>query len=569
MCTNCLPHRNTQYPQEPWPPRAKVVRVIARPVGDTPRRTKRDTRSSSLADAVHTLISRRQLLQVVGGGALGLALTMGFLGRTLRRAAVPDHLVLIVLDGARPEYLNVPGIPTVQSLIRNGALYTNAFAGILESETTSGHVSIATGSDPRVHGVLGFWWGDDNNQEISLFDPEKIRAGVMDDIIRQSGAPTLAGLVHAKRSTSKVVALSGHKYYAADALSSGDADLTMYYYGTPAGSFVPIAMPRQTPPAGILDSPGLITKNDNIPLGLENHLAMKLAVDTFKRMRQQVTLINLPEFDWPLGHVDGGSLAPSSVTILMQRFDRDLAMLQDAYRRAGVLDRTLFVLLADHGMMPLSQKVDNTVLQAAVANAGTKIVSESYSSGAYLWLEDSSRASQAAQNIANLRSPAIQSVYVAGRTKAGYAYHHVSDGSLQRTAAVETANQYLLSTFAGANGPDVVVAFTEGAGSEPGGQAGWKADHGGTSWEAQHIPLVISGPGVRSGVISSYPARLIDVAPTVLQLMSISPNSMQGAVLADVLESPPASATYHQRANEQKLRSVVQALQQESRLEMA
>ena len=495
---------------------------------------------------------------------------MGLLGRRLTGTMVPDHpdhLLLIVLDGARPDYFNVSGIPTLQSLIRNGTQYTNAFAGILESETPSGHVSIATSSEPRDNGILSFWWADAANQEINLFDPDKIRAGDMQNIIRQSGVPTLAGRVHAGSRGSKVVALSGHKYYAADALGGPDADLTMYYYGTPDGQFVPIAMPGQTPPAGLLDSPGLTVKNDHIPLGVENHLAMKLAVDTFSRMRQQVTLINLPEFDWPLGHVNGGSLAPSDVTTLMRSFDRDLAMLQDTYRRAGVLDRTLFVLMADHGMMPLRQTVDSSALEAAIRTAGTQVVTDSFSSGAYFWLEDSSRAAQAAQNIANLHNPAIQAVYVMARSGAGYSYVRVSDASLQHTSAVETANQYLLGTFTGPNGPDVVVVFAEGVGSEPGGQSGWKADHGGTSWEAQHIPLIISGPGVPSGTVSSYPARLVDVAPTALQLMGIAPRGMRGIVLADALEAPSGWARHQQRANEQQVRLVTQGLQQESHLE--
>lgn len=47
----------------------------------------------------------------------------------------------------------------------------------------------------------------------------------------------------------------------------------------------------------------------------------------------------------------------SGVKTLMQGFDGDLAMLQAAYEKAGVLQRTIFVLMADHGMMPLDHRV--------------------------------------------------------------------------------------------------------------------------------------------------------------------------------------------------------------------
>lgn len=510
------------------------------------------------------------MLQAAGGG-LGLALAGGLLGRTLTGLAgqqTADHLVLIVLDGARPEYLQVSGIPNVQAMVRNGTQYTNAFAGILEAETPPAHVCIATGCHPNRNGIVNFWWGDAQKQEVSLFDPAKINNGDMEAIIRQAGVPTIASLVHQQRSGAKVVALSGSKYYAADGLGGPDADAIMYFYGTPNGQFVPTAVPAHPPPAGVLTAPGLTTKNDHIPLGLENHLAMKLAVETFSKMRQQFTLINLPEFDWPLGHVDGSIIDQAKVVTLMQSFDQDLGMLQDTYQAAGVLDRTVFVLMADHGMVPLTQRIDSAVLDRAVSAAGTPIVTSNYNTSACYWLQDSSLAGAAAQNVANLKSPLIQAVYAVDRTAPGQPYHRVSDGSAQHTSSVEPANQYLLSTFAGPTGPDVMVVFAEGAGCEPGGQSGWKGDHGGTSWESQHFPLVISGPGVRSGGVSSHPARLIDVAPTVLQALGITPHGMQGIVLADALNSPPTWALRRQQDVAPALGGVVRALQDESRLEM-
>jgi len=505
------------------------------------------------------------------GGGLALALAGGSLPWAARQtAAAPlPYVVLIVLDGARPEYFGVSGMPHVRSLIRNGTQYTNAFAGILESETPSGHVTIGTGSEPRRTGIPSFWWANSKNVEVSLFDPVKIRAGDMEKIIRQSGVPTLAGQVHSRHPKAAVVALSGSKYYAADAIGGPDANVTMYFQGTAKGQFVPTYIPGHAPPAGLLNDPGLVTSSAHIPPGIENHLVMKLATNTFQRMRQQVTLINLPEFDWPLGHVDGGSSDPKSVTTLMQAFDRDLAMLQDAYRKAGVLDHTLVVLMADHGMMPLNHKVSQSDITTAVSKAGTGIISQAYSSGSYLWLKDESRVSPAAQNIAELNNPYIQSVYARTRTAKGFTYTRVTSSKLLRAGGTETANQYLLNSFNGSNAPDVVVLFAEGVGCEPGGQAGWKGDHGGASWQAQHIPLILSGPGIRGGQVSSYPARLIDVAPTVLQAMGVPHKRMQGLPLADALQAPPAWASQWQRSASKQLMPVVTALQQESHAELA
>ena len=553
MCSICSPHRDILAP---------VERPAAHP--------EPAVWSNPFTGYLERPISRAQLLKGMGGG-LAAAMTAGALSWQLTRAAGPSlpYIVLIVLDGARTEYFNVSGIPHVRSLMRNGTQYTNAFAGILESETPSGHVAIGTGSEPARTGIPSFWWANSDNVRVSLFSPTKIRQGDMEKIIRQSRVPTLAGLVHSRSRAAKVVALSGSKYYAADAIGGPEADITMYFQSTSGGQFAPTYIPGHAPPTGLLTNPALAVPGAHMPLGVQNHLAMKLATSTFQRVHQQVTLINLPEFDWPLGHIDGGPRDPQTITKLMQSFDRDLAMLQDAYRKAGVLDRTVFVLMSDHGMMPLAHTVSQADLRAAVSKAGATIVSETYTSAAYFWLKEESRAGLAAQNIARLNNPYIQSVYARTRTAKGYSYTRVSSSKLLRTGGTEAANQYLLNSFNGSNAPDVVVVFTEGVGCEPGGQSTWKADHGGTSWQAQHLPLILSGPGIRSGRVSSYPARLIDVAPTVLQLMGASHKGMQGIPLADALTSPPSWSVQWQQAASKRLMPVVAALQQQSRLELA
>ncbi len=317
---------------------------------------------------LHGLISRRRLLETTGAGVL-TALTSGMLMGQGAFATTEDkapYLCLIVLDGARPEYLNVPNIPHVKSLVKSGTQFSNMFAGIMEAETPAAHTAIGTGSVPARNGILGFNWTNTKGNQISIFSGEKVRAGAMADIVKAAGVPTISSSIHKAYQGSKVVALSGSKYYAADVIGGPDADVIMYFYGTDNGKFIPTAIPNHYPPIGLLENKNLQVPNKNMPLGQENHLAMQLAVNTFNRMRQRVTLINMPEFDWPLGHVDGSINAQSSVQTLMHHFDQDFAMLQQAYHKAGVLDRTIFVLLGDHGMMPLEHKIDASVLTGAI-----------------------------------------------------------------------------------------------------------------------------------------------------------------------------------------------------------
>jgi arylsulfatase A-like enzyme len=252
----------------------------------------------------------------------------------------------------------------------------------------------------------------------------------------------------------------------------------------------------------------------------------------------------------------------------MQGFDRDLGALQDTYRRAGVLDRTLFVLTADHGTAAITRTIAKADITGAVANAGTSIVSDTYHTGAYLWIRDKSRAAPAAANIARLQNPGILAVYFKERIPGGSHYLRASGADLFGAPGVERANQYLLRTFNGPNGPDLVVFFRQGVASLPGGQASWKGDHGGADWDSQHLPLVLSGARVRQGYVSPFPARLVDVAPTLLALLGVPSTGMEGTRLADAIKASPHAALSAQRAKEAELRPLISALRAQSRIDL-
>lgn len=486
-----------------------------------------------------------------------------------RQAPKAQYLVLFVLDGARPDYFNVPGIPHIRALINRGTLFSDAWAGLLESETPVGHASIGTGSTPRQDGIPAFNWATSDNIPLSIFDPHAVQDGQVEHLLTSAGAPSIAGLVHRADPHARVVALSGHKYYAADAIGGPDADVIMYYTGTPDGKFVPVAVPGHTPPAGILTRKDLISHSHGLRLGEEDHLAMKLDLATFHKLHQRVTLMNVPEFDWPVGHVDGGDRDPQAVRTLMQGFDRDLGDLERVYRKAGILNKTLFVITADHGMTPIYHNVDDSLIQKAVAAAGTSIITDTYHTAAYVWLKDESKAAAAAANVSALQNPYIQSAYFKESIPGGFDYVRASGPGLFLSAGMERANQYLLNSFDGPTAPDLVVFYREDTASLPGGQANWKGDHGGANWQSQHLPLLFAGPGVRRHSVSDYPVRLMDIAPTALSLMGISDRGMSGIPVADAMAHPDAAAVRRQQATGGTLRPVVAALQSESKAEIA
>ena len=92
--------------------------------------------------------------------ALGVHMPPTSTGRVLpvlKTGMAPRVVVLIVLDGMRRDYFDryATLMPTLTALRQRGAWFTQAQLNILPSNTAVGHSTIATGTDPAVHGVTG------------------------------------------------------------------------------------------------------------------------------------------------------------------------------------------------------------------------------------------------------------------------------------------------------------------------------------------------------------------------------------------------------------------------------
>ncbi len=461
----------------------------------------------------------------------------------------------MVLDGARPDYLDLTPLPHLDALRAAGTEYTNAISGILEAETPAGHATIATGSRPDRSGILGFDWATSSTVRYSLFSPDQM--GSLLQIIQDNHAPTIAGLYKQRFPKAIAVALSGHKYYAAAPLGGPNADVIMYYQGDAQGRYVPVAVPGHVPPAGILDNPAVISPTIHLADGGEDNLATELAMTTVQKMHPRLLLINYPEFDWPLGHVDGGITDPSKVITDMKDFDTDLGNIENLYRQLGILNQTLFVVTADHGMMPITRFIPSTVVDNAVSQAGTTAPDISSSTGDFIWLADPTKAQAVAQNVLNEHDPGIQSAYYLTTVQGQPQY--VSADSSSVDTATEAANQYLLGSLLNGHQPTVVVFAKEGdTFSDP--KAGWKADHGGNSWQSQHVPLIMSGPGIQAGQVSNDAAQLEDVAPTILTDMGVKPTGMEGHVLTGALDVPRPSIAHARSQEVRQLNPVLAAM---------
>jgi arylsulfatase A-like enzyme len=483
----------------------------------------------------------------------------------------PRHLVLIIIDAGRPDYLDYTEVPNIKSLMQRGTVYDRAWVGQLESVTPASHATIGSGCHPNnTGGILGFYWEDPkthlpfNSVPLNGTDPSALSV-----IMADAKVPTMAEYLKRHDARAKIYAASGHKYFAADAAGGPHADFVSYYLGRD-DTWGPLCLPGRELPASITSAPGMaLPEKALIRLGVQDALVAKLALDVVREEMPRMVILNLPEMDYPVAHVDGGPLAPDAVATIMKGADQLVGDLIAEYERAGIIDDTVFMVIGDHGVIPLERFVDQYEVLRAMQQAGY-VVSHDAHTGFFGWMEDLNLAPAAAASVEYARIPYVDYVYFMVENNGRRTYHPAPATADKIHPALDSAYRYLLQTFAGPNGPHVVCFYPERAGTlRPEWKVAWRGDHGGAQWGAQHIPFVIAGPGVKKGHTSHYPARLVDLAPTVMRLLGAPYPRTDGIVLADCMTQPIPTDVQAQTSTGRFLIPRATAVRRKSQLELA
>lgn len=506
--------------------------------GDAPigEMSERPSALQSVRDpaSVDPHLSRRRFLAgmtALGIAAAGAGAVQSSTAEVARASSpTPHYVVLIVLDAFRPDYANLAPMPTLASLARSGTQYDRAWVGHIESETPTGHASISTGTLPKNNGIIGFEWRDaQTGQEVLDGWPTGVLAGRMEHDLREAGVGSIPLAIKAAEPTARIVAISSEKVYAAGAMGGWAADYILYHAHNPAKTaLVPTAVAGHTPPANFMARPNLQS-----PLPLKHftdwdYLSAELAVSAVQEFRPKLLMVNLPGPD-VYGHPYGGPASPQVMKLVVEGIDRNVARIVDAYKQAGLFDQTLFVITSDHGMVQNNRSVDGAITKAVVGQAGGHYMFHTGGTAAYIYLHDPAAAPNVAKAMASV--PNVVGAYHRVPGQGSFSFERASGTRMD--PALDAAYRYLLTTFAGPIAPDVVAPFRENTiGSRINSAHG---DHGGPNWGAQHVPLILSGPGVNTRTVSHYPARLVDVAPTVLHLLGLATPQPDGVVLQDAL----------------------------------
>ena len=452
------------------------------------------------------------------------------------------YIVLISLDGCRPDYLDLAELPNLRALMQSGTVYPDAWVGALDTNTAPGHTTMSTGSFPNRHAIMSFnWLSPSNDGQTDPTDTAAVNRGEMAQIVAKSGVPTLAALIKARYPDGKIAAVSSTKAYAAMALGMGPTD-TILYGSLKDKTLTPAAVEGYAPPAGVLNDPRL-TLTVSAP-GEEDLFAARAGVALLEAMRPRALLLNLSSPD-VYGHSSGGKIAPRLMRTVLENSDKAVGELVAAYRNAGIFDQTLWVITADHGMTPNTHVLDPQKVQDAASEAGLN----GSGKAPFAYLDNPLLSQKLADAIAKKQIPGVTAVYYKLTLRDGASYLPAPSVQDSLNILSDATYRYLLSTISASTSPDVVTMTAEDAqfGSAEPNTTG---SHGWITWGDLHIPLILSGPDVKSGASSSAPARLVDLLPTIARLMGLPGADWDGIVLADALQTPtPADSAAQDALN--------------------
>jgi predicted AlkP superfamily pyrophosphatase or phosphodiesterase len=440
-------------------------------------------------------------------------------------------LCLITIDGFRPDYLDLAAMPALRSLMEGGTSFSRAWVGQLQSETPVSHATLSTGAFPSHNGIIGFEWRDPVSRRELLDGWEQgSLLGQVGRDMHYVGHASLPGAIKEANPEAVVVAVSSEKVYAADAMGAHVADYILFHRFS-KHYLLPSALRGQAPARSFLQNPSLALALPLRTLHDWDDLSRRLALAAFAAFAPRALMVNLPGTD-VYGHAYGGPASPQVMATVAAGQDRAIGALVRAYRDAGRLDRTLFVIAGDHGMIPNHRYVGPDAVRAAVERGGARYLFHTGGTAKYIYLQDRYRNRAGAVAREMLRLDGVAAAYY--RVSGGY---EPVNNPIDRQ--LDEAYLYLTHTFQGPSAPDVVAAYRENTiGTVIPSAYG---NHGGLSWGVQHVPLIFSGPGVRTGHTSGAPARMVDVAPTIARLLDLNLPHSDGVVLADAVRHSTAA----------------------------
>jgi arylsulfatase A-like enzyme len=438
--------------------------------------------------------------------------------------AVHAQLVIVV-DGLRPDQVTEASMPRLVRLGRRGTVFT-AHHSVFPTVTRVNGASMVTGAYPETHGLLG------NTVYVPSVDPlrglDTGRRENLERIARVEGrlltAPTLADIL--SRHGRSLVALGSGTTGAVFVLNDA----------VPAGAVIHPDYSR--PPelqTRIVDKLGPPPK-----AAMPNTAQHRRIVDAYLS-------IVLPEIGpavaWMwlndpdvTAHARGLGAAPSVESLSI--VDAEIGRIEDALAAGGRLERTNIIVTSDHGFsthtgaLRLAELV-RPFVKSMPDGSPDIVVAE----GA-VYLRSGRDLTRERAIVQALQSrPEVGAIFTRPAQDRGI------EGFAPGTLSLDMVR------WRHARSADILVSANWTADANDRGISGTTtqsgtAGHGTSSPFDIHNILIAAGPDFRQQATSGVPTSSVDLAPTLLKLLGISPPpTMTGRVIEEGLRNGPSPAS--------------------------
>ena len=282
--------------------------------------------------------------------------------------ANPRHVVLVVWDGMRPDFVTEKYAPTLDKLARDGVRFRNHHAVYPTATDVNGAV-LATGCYPNRNGLaanLEFRPAINSRQPIDMGDPDSIKRGDEAGGGKYLAAPTF---VESLRAAGKKVALVGAKSVAM--LFDRHNDWTVVRIrGKPLTIFAaaPLGSSAREEMIKVL---GPIPDDPHATTAQRNDFATRALTEFFWRDGvSDFSLLWLSEPD-----LSEHNHAPGSPDALaaIKAVDGDLSMVLSTLEKKRARDSTDVLVVSDHGFSTIRRSID---VVALLKEAGFHVAKE-------------------------------------------------------------------------------------------------------------------------------------------------------------------------------------------------
>jgi hypothetical protein len=500
------------------------------------------------------------------GGTGSVVLTLRLHSASDLSAAQPlgpaARAVVFLIDGASPADLSGVAMPHLADLAARGTTYRQAWVGQLEDVGVASAATLATGVVPRRTGLIGDSWR--NPQTGGLVRPAlpiQVQLGAIDEVMQSHAVTPLAVPLKQARRSASILAIGGAGCAVANAAASWLADYvlcprrqgTAWVPGAVTGHELPTRVAARIhlrAPAG-----GRGRRGPRWNLTGEDNFETRYALAAMRATHPSLVIISFDELAARKPTL--GANAGRVTRVVLRGIDRNIGQVVAELRREGIVNRTAFVVTSGSSMPIEPSGVTAASIASSVRAAGGQQVYLGTGEAAAIGLRDILQGQPVALALQGLHLRGLDAIYYRTRGSRGWGYApQYFDRNLP--AAFSSTVSFLLGTMASSVSPDVVVMLSPGyAVTRPGDNGAVGA---GAQWDSQHIPLILAGHGVRPGVVSDYPARMVDIAPTIAALLGLPPLPSDGVVLADSLQQPPEGSESAQHTASSRLSFYVSAL---------